>query len=944
MQSETPPTFIDAVIRACTAGPENSLSNTTFILPSSLAVSAFETRLLRQATHRGWAPHITTLSDWIDKKSRLQPASELALMQHLYQSAQQAGITEEAFHSFYRRGKMLLNDFDLIDAHLVKAEHLFSTLQQYKALGAGYDYLSPTQWAAIYAFWKKFEKRLSVHQENFMKFWRELLSVYQCFRARLQRLGIGYWGMRCRDLYQCLTSNSSGHFSASLRIVGLHDLSPAERGILTRYPSNVPARFYWDVDAHYMQHPHAEAGTHLRSYLHADTTNHHFVWAPQAHRAEISVISTSSATAQVYAMATALRALQREERDAFCPSQVGIFLADDTLLPLLHYTLSAQGHATALHIPCSMGSTVAYQLIEALAAWCGACSENAADTDAVRSVMQHPYLKTCLAKVFESSMSHRPKESMTIERLRQMGPLGSIVSEVPGHPAQFPDYVERVFQCVSSQSSSLSEIERSILERVSDRLKRVCTAHPFADFKPLLQLLPALFAPYKLPYSLPEEPALHVLSVESSLALDFKFLFFLSMEEGSFPYSFQEGSHIPYSLRKGYELPTAEQHTAQRCAYPFYRLLQRARRATLFYSAVGKGVGEMSRYARQLMFEWPGRVTHRSVAQRHPKMVVRPISVDKRSPAVWSALQKLIAAPQVSLSPSALNLYLDCRLKFYFKYIARFEGQVCAKDAQSALLGKALHVAMERLYRPLVGSHPVSSEILATVGTQVPVEADESIRRVLAQSNYKDKSSPLKSAVHAVLVDAMHQIVCLDRRYAPFALMGVEMGREEPLQAALTLQQGRDIMLRGVIDRVDCKLGTMRVLDYKSGTIQKNIPHIAAVFERENPVRNANALQALFYAWLLTKQPSTASVLSVRPGIISTREVFQPNFDPHLYLREPNQKRHLPLQCIRPYGSEFELHLKTTLEDLLDPQQPFDQTTVTARCVHCPYKTLCQRG
>ena len=50
--------------------------------------------------------------------------------------------------------------------------------------------------------------------------------------------------------------------------------------------------------------------------------------------------------------------------------------------------------------------------------------------------------------------------------------------------------------------------------------------------------------------------------------------------------------------------------------------------------------------------------------------------------------------------PSALNAYLNCRLKFYYKYVAGLrESEGVQDDVDPAVFGNVLHKAMERVYQ-----------------------------------------------------------------------------------------------------------------------------------------------------------------------------------------------------------------------------------------------------
>ena len=106
-------------------------------------------------------------------------------------------------------------------------------------------------------------------------------------------------------------------------------------------------------------------------------------------------------------------------------------------------------------------------------------------------------------------------------------------------------------------------------------------------------------------------------------------------------------------------------------AYYFHRLLQRARRVDLLFNSVSEGVrtGEMSRYLHQLIYS-------RGIPIIRPGMEI----VARETPVLevphTSVIDQKLMDYAVSgegtryLSPSAINTYLDCSLKFYLRYVA----------------------------------------------------------------------------------------------------------------------------------------------------------------------------------------------------------------------------------------------------------------------------------
>ena len=152
--------------------------------------------------------------------------------------------------------------------------------------------------------------------------------------------------------------------------------------------------------------------------------------------------------------------------------------------------------------------------------------------------------------------------------------------------------------------------------------------------------------------------------------LDFKHVILLSMNEEVMPASPFRQSYIPYSLRQAFGMPSREDMDAI-YAYYFNRLLQRAEKVDLLYNGTSEGVrtGEMSRYLHQLKY-------NRQVDIIRPGMEVTarevPAIVIKHTSEISEKLSRYsVSTPgDKYISPSAINTYIDCSLKFYLRYIA----------------------------------------------------------------------------------------------------------------------------------------------------------------------------------------------------------------------------------------------------------------------------------
>jgi hypothetical protein len=159
-------------------------------------------------------------------------------------------------------------------------------------------------------------------------------------------------------------------------------------------------------------------------------------------------------------------------------------------------------------------------------------------------------------------------------------------------------------------------------------------------------------------------------------ALDFKKVILVNCTEGILPTAASNsGSFIPYNLRKAYRLTLPEDSEARQ-AYLFFRLFHKASEIVLIHAAVSEETkaAEQSRFLAQLhyLFQWklPIQMQSSSITARPQKSFVLP----NQDLYYQILLEKYVTAKETSksmLSPSSLNTWLDCRLKFFLSKIVK---------------------------------------------------------------------------------------------------------------------------------------------------------------------------------------------------------------------------------------------------------------------------------
>jgi len=415
--------------------------------------------------------------------------------------------------------------------------------------------------------------------------------------------------------------------------------------------------------------------------------------------------------------------------------------------------------------------------------------------------------------------------------------------------------------------------------------------------------------------------------------LDFDNLVLLSFNDDKLPGNPHQHSFIPYSLRKGFGLPVIEQRNAM-YAYYFYRLIQRAKKVTLVYDSRTEGMtkGEVSRFATQLFYE----AKHLKINEKQAVFDFEPAGQKPIEIVKTNEINNLVLShlQNKRISPSALNIYIDCKLKFYLKYIEGIaETDDVAEDIDHLLFGRIAHVALEMLYQPFLNKKIDKADIekIITDGKAL----DKSLRQALEQEYFKGGNLNLNGRnllVFDIIKKYLLRILKYDLSIAPFTLLGLEKKYEMTFNID-TSNGELAVLVGGTVDRIDRVGEIIRVVDYKTGEAKQSVSGIEKLFYK-NSARNKVAFQTLVYAGCVVAE--TNPLAPVLPAVYGARSVFLDDFDPLFTIAGG----YLNYQA---NAVEFENGLKQLLGEMLDPNVPFSQTDDEQMCKYCQYNGICNR-
>jgi CRISPR/Cas system-associated exonuclease Cas4 (RecB family) len=464
-----------------------------------------------------------------------------------------------------------------------------------------------------------------------------------------------------------------------------------------------------------------------------------------------------------------------------------------------------------------------------------------------------------------------------------------------------------------------------------------------ATFKRLLsELLTAATIPFH------GEPAVgvQVMGVLETRNLDFRRLLMLSVNEGQLPRAGGDASFIPYNLRKAFGMTTIEHKNAV-YAYYFYRLIQRAEEITLLYNTSAEGLnrGEMSRFMLQLLVETPHEVVQQHIEAGQEPQEGGAAAVAKTEEMIARLYERYDTGrhPEAVLSPSALNTYLDCRLRFYYRYVAglKVPDEVSA-DIDSALFGTIFHRAAQLAYEQLTADgREVRREELERLlrdGVRLERFVDRAFKEHFFHIGEKERSAYNGTQLinAKVIQQYLRQLLQTDLAYAPFRMQAMEEPVRETMEVETPL--GRlTLNVGGTIDRMDIKEDTLRIVDYKTGGTPKTAESIGQLFE-PGEERPGYVFQTFLYAAIMCRKQT----LKVAPALLYIHRAAAESYSPVIEMGAPRQPK-TPVLNFAFYEEEFRTRLLALLGELFDPAEAFEPTADVAKCAYCDFRKLCRR-
>lgn len=921
------------------------------VFPNKRASIHFKRQIVSQLSKTSWMPITSSVQQAMEKWSGLHLVDSLDVALELMSINDKDANNKILKQNFFGLASQMAKDFDEIDQYKVDAKNLFESLNEVKIIEnytfSEYTLSNEDSYKA---------------QSKYLQFFSSLINYYSALRLNLFSRKVGYYGMITRCLSELPTDELVKRIDGKkIVFAGFNALTTTEEDVVVRLVENGNAVMLWDLDEYYINDKKQEAGRFANDFFakhrnlagKKDYDNEHhgisFIGnALSTAEKEINVISVSGSSVQ----ANALQLMMEKRENSV------VVLADEALLiPTLNSLPDSVGE-----INVTMGypftNTPLYGFIDQIFRFQHSLSDSKIDLWPLASFCDADFIKLVFnGKDYDSLMSWLKDKQSSSDLSLHVKDFSSIGKSDDNQEDGASEDLARFLtlsstkwidskDCIENLKSilrvSLQKIKDesyfvknqiSVAGKVLNKVESLIKKYDSVEILDLQMLILQIGREMSIAMK-GEADGLQVMGLLETRNLDFDVVNMLSVNEGVIPKNKNSNSLIPYDVRKYYNLPTYNQQQAV-YAYHFYRLLHNAKKINLFYNSLSdsSGLGEPSRFIRQIEYE---------LVKKNPKVKLQHfqykspiinlksniISVDKDD----TMLKKI-----TKLSPTSISTYLRCSLQYYWKYIMNINCDEVNEEIQMNVIGSIIHNTLDELYRNF-GNEIVTESKFLEVRNQY---LDKCYQNALRNNNFRNGLP--KTGFNSIIASVIDTMISrfLDNEH--------NIVKENSLRILCTEKELsfhlNNVELHGFADRIDLLNDKLRVIDYKTGSVN---PYDVSISGNAKQLQDMHdkSIQLIMYKYLFIKMLNSNTLgldealiahieeENIVPGIIALQKMSNGVFE--LKVNNADLANDFEAQC--------DIMFEQLISDIFDKNNPFTQTDDTKVCGYCGFRNICKRG
>jgi hypothetical protein len=868
-------TFLDKIAKVIVSDYYDNLSNTVVILPNKRAKIFLIEAIKNQIKNNIICPKIISIEDFIQEISAIRSIDSIELVFEFYEIYLKLTDvkSQQSFDLFANWAKMLLQDFNEIDRYLLDANHVLSYLKDIEDI---------KKWGI------EVENKTKL-LENYIDFWKLLPNYYQTFYNHLLKKGIGYQGLIYREAVSKISTFSKSIPDTKYIIAGFNALNAAEEKIVQSLLASNQAKIYWDIDQAFLNDPYHDAGLFIRRFK--EKWSHYksnpFEWIADdflKNNKNINIIGTPKSIGQAKIAGGIIDDLISHDPNISL-EKTAIVLGDENLLiPLLYSLPSSVGSLNITMGFSSKNNPVQILISKLFKMHTAALSRNEKSYvfyyKDVLGILTHPLIEPYSnTNALVNTIIEFNYTFITHQKIMELNPNPSdlfllLFGKWEKGSLKALEGISQLLHIIKGNLSNDNEEEKITKAFVFSIFKVINKLISYYSKYDHINTIETLHAIYKQVIDLAEvsfegEPlkGLQIMGVLESRVLDFETVIITSLNEGKLPAGKSQNSFIPYDVKRELELPTFKEKDAI-YTYHFYHLLQRAKNVYLLYNTESDGMdaGEKSRFITQLQVEYKDKDVHNLNSSIYNAVVPEKANHPMVIPKSETVMARLKEIAESGFSPTAITSYIRNPIQFYYDKILSIGGvDEVEENIAVKTLGIIIHETLEALYLPFIGKFISESDIQNCI-KQIDSEVLNQFKNVYKEGEIKKGKNLLtfevvKRNVYNFLKVELDSIVSGDAVKIITLEQRFERTFEHP-------SLPYPVKIGGSVDRIELRNGVLRIIDYKTGKVDKGTVTLSTWTDLTKDIVNEKIIQILAYAFacedLAIDQPMEAGIISFK--------------------------------------------------------------------------------
>lgn len=914
------------------------LQHTTLsvVFPNKRAALYLRNELKNRIKINYWVPKIYSIEEAMFEWSKMQKMDSIDLIFKLLEINKSIDSRGVDFISFASKASQMAKDFDEIDQYGVDARSLFSNLSDSERIKK-WNLDEPTD-----------------RDKKYLGFFDSLADYYNRLQEELIQSNQGYYGL----ITKLLSSKSFEEISCCIpedRVLfaGFSALTATEEKIIVSLVEGGKADLLWNLDSYYFDDENQEAGLFARRFFKAHPNmDRNFIGEHLAKDGKvINVIAVPGTISQAKALQARL-----EENHADNQEQAVVLADEEMLIPVLN-SIPEQYHGLRVSMGFPFSKSTAYLFVNQLFTLHETINgKNGIYYWRFIRLLDHELVKLLFNPTELNRLNKwkndfirkhnylidREKDFEHFERETNIYTFLRKCTSPTRDTNSFIDNLTDILYFISREAASkesyflTQQIETA--QTIIGRIKQYAEQHSLRT-EDVHMLLKALANEQKIKLYSNENDGLQIMGLLEMRNISYNTINILGVNEGILPKDKSTESFIPYEFRKYYSLPTYEEKQAI-YANHFFSILQNSNTINIFYNCLDDDNSkEQSRYIMQIEHEL-AKANSNIVFNRYNFVTDSPnnestqIEIEKTD-AIIDKMLNLYGENQKpdkdgkkhTLSPSSIADYRSCPLKFYLQNVERVREDNIEEIAKDNELGTLIHRVFELLYTEFKDNSQIINlkDYCDYVEKNLARVKDTAIKEQYSQGL---STVGFNNLVIKVVDEYIDKLIYFEKKHLAdhtIEFIGLE---DKSNQVAIETSEG-NVLIGGIIDRIDRYDGEIRVLDYKTGKVEDNDVSISSP---ENEKIKDKAFQLMIYKYIYLKNHDDVNAEDIEMGIISFRRQKE-NMLAKLKVKDSS------------FEENFEENASRLIEDVVkeifDRGTPFTQNT--KNCKNCSFKSICKQ-